>query len=58
MSDIYPFRGEVPQSRHCLLFLPFFLYEGFPKFENHAKSGFQKLNMCTAELVQGFVEII
>ena len=30
MSAFYPFRG-VAQSGHCLLFLPFFLYDGFPK---------------------------
>ena len=30
MSGLYPFRGGVAQSGHCLLFLPFFLYDGFP----------------------------
>ena len=32
MSAFYPFRGAggVAQSGHCLLFLPSFLYDGFP----------------------------
>ena len=25
--------GGVAQSGHCLLFLPFFLYDGFPKYD-------------------------
>ena len=61
MSPFYPFRGEFAQREQCHLFLPFFLYQGFPKslwstmlhFQRHSNGLPQKffLTLFFAEIL-------
>ena len=43
MSAFCPFRGGVAESRQCLLFLPFFLDESFPKCEYVKLKSYQNI---------------
>ena len=59
MSAFYPFRGGGDaQSEHCLLFLPFFLYDGFPKYEFVRDTFTDEEKMIVRRAIQDFEQEI